>query len=170
MFWESVYVGVGSNLDQPALQVQRALEALAEMQATRLVAQSSLYGSKPWGFADQPDFVNAVAGLLTQLSPQQFFQALRTLESRLGRKAPQRRWGPRRIDLDLLVFGHHRIDTPELQIPHPAIAQRSFVLYPLRELAPDLPVPGSARVAELAARLDGSDSWRLPNPPIQYAS
>jgi len=163
MLWNPAYVGIGSNLDEPAVQVRGALTALAGMTQTRLLRQSSLFGSRPLGPAAQPDFVNAVAGLLTLLPAGAFFSALRALESALGRKPPRVRWGPRRIDLDLLVFGALRLESPELTLPHPGIVQRNFVLYPLCEVAPGLDVPGCGRVAELAARADPAGIWRLDN-------
>jgi len=165
MLWHVAYVGIGSNLDQPADQVQRALRALSQLPQTRLVLQSSLYGSKPMGPATQPDFVNAVAGLLTQLDMAAFFGALRALESALGREPPRVRWGPRRIDLDLLLFDAERLDGADLTLPHPGIVQRNFVLYPLLEVAPELNVPGHGRVTELAARVDAAGIWRLDNNP-----
>ena len=168
MLWHAAYVGIGSNLDRPAHQVQRALAALPQIAQTRLVLQSSLYGSTPLGPEPQPDFVNAVAGLLTQLDAQQFLDGLRLLEAELGREPSQARWGPRRIDLDLLTFGQQRIDSPSLTLPHPGIVQRNFVLYPLSEVAPDLLVPGCGRVAELASRVDPTGIWRLTERPITH--
>lgn len=161
MLWHPAYVGLGSNLDDPAAQVRRALAALAEMPATRLVRRSSLYGSKPLGPVAQPDFVNAVAGLLTQLEVADFFARLRELERSLGRAPPRERWGPRRIDLDLLQFAQLRLDSEQLRLPHPGIVERSFVLYPLAEVAPELPVPGCGLVAELVARVSSEGIWRL---------
>jgi len=165
MLWHPAYVGLGSNLDGPAGQVRKALAALAEIPATRLVRHSSLYGSRPMGPVAQPDFVNAAAGLLTQLEVEEFFAQLRSLERRLGRAAPRERWGPRSIDLDLLLFGQLRLDQPQLQLPHPGIVKRNFVLYPLAEVAPELPVPGCGRVAELAARINPEGLWRLDSEP-----
>jgi 2-amino-4-hydroxy-6-hydroxymethyldihydropteridine diphosphokinase len=170
MLWHAAYVGIGSNLDRPANQVQRALGALPQLPQTRLVLQSSLYGSKPLGPALQPDFVNAVAALLTQLEAAAFFGALRALETTLGREPPRVRWGPRRIDLDLLLFDAERLDTPELTLPHPGIVQRNFVLYPLLEVAPELNVPGHGRLAELAARADPAGIWRLDNNPKAHGA
>jgi 2-amino-4-hydroxy-6-hydroxymethyldihydropteridine diphosphokinase len=170
MLWHPAYVGIGSNLDEPAGQVRRALTAMAEVPQTRLVRQSSLFGSTPLGPAAQPDFVNAVAGLLTRLEAHAFFSALRALESALGREPPRMRWGPRRIDLDLLVFGEQRLDGPELTLPHPGIVQRNFVLYPLFEVAPGLSVPGCGQVAELAARADPTGIWRLDNQSITHGA
>jgi 2-amino-4-hydroxy-6-hydroxymethyldihydropteridine diphosphokinase len=170
MLWQPVYVGLGSNLEQPALQVRRALEALPTLTRTRLVSQSALYGSKPWGLAEQPDFVNAVAALLTQLTAQQFFQSLRALETQLGRTPTRVQFGPRRIDLDLLVFGQLQLDTPELKLPHPGIMQRNFVLFPLLEVAPDLMIPGNARVGEIAAQISPGGIWRLDKRPLPHGA
>jgi|SRR5579863_253768 len=165
MLWHPAYVGLGSNLERPASQVRRALAALAEVPATRLVRQSSLYGSRPLGPVAQPDFVNAVAGLLTGLDVREFFAQLRALERRLGRVPPRERWGPRLIDLDLLVFSQLQLADEQLRLPHPGIVERNFVLYPLAEVAPELPVPGCGRVAELAARINSEGLWRLDSEP-----
>jgi 2-amino-4-hydroxy-6-hydroxymethyldihydropteridine diphosphokinase len=165
MLWHPAYVGLGSNLERPASQVRRALAALAEVPATRLVRQSSLYGSRPLGPVAQPDFVNAVAGLLTGLDVREFFAQLRALEGRLGRVPPRERWGPRLIDLDLLVFSQLQLADEQLRLPHPGIVERNFVLYPLAEVAPELPVPGCGRVAELAARINSEGLWRLDSEP-----
>jgi 2-amino-4-hydroxy-6-hydroxymethyldihydropteridine diphosphokinase len=170
MLWHPAYVGIGSNLDGPAGQVRRALAALADVPQTRLVLQSSLFGSRPLGPAAQPDFVNAVAGLLTQLDAGSFFSALRALETGLGRRPPRVRWGPRVIDLDLLVFGEQTLDSPELTLPHPGIVRRNFVLYPLFEVAPGLNVPGCGRVAELAARAESAGIWRLDDKSIAHGA
>lgn len=165
MRWYPAYVGVGSNLDDPATQVQRALVALAGLPQSRLLRRSSLYGSKPMGPAAQPDFVNAVAALLTQLEVMEFFAQLRQLERALGRTPPRERWGPRRIDLDLLLFAQLHLDSEQLRLPHPGIVERNFVLYPLAEVAPELPVPGCGLVAELASRVSPAGIWRLDSLP-----
>jgi 2-amino-4-hydroxy-6-hydroxymethyldihydropteridine diphosphokinase len=155
------YVALGSNLDDPRSQVERALAALAQLPGTRLVLRSSLYSSRPFGPVEQPDFVNAVAGLLTALGPAELLAALKDLEARLGRARPVVRWGPRRIDLDLLVHGTVCSDAVELTLPHPGIAERAFVLVPLAEIAPDLVVPGLGRVRDLLARLDTASLERI---------
>jgi len=159
--WVPAYVALGSNLDDPVAQVARAMDALGELPDTRLVLRSSLYRSRPFGPVEQPDFVNAVAGLLTALEPARLLQCLQATETRLGRKRPVVRWGPRRIDLDLLVHGGTRIAQPDLTVPHPGIAERAFVLVPLAEIAPDLLVPGAGSVRDLLARVDSSGVERL---------
>jgi 2-amino-4-hydroxy-6-hydroxymethyldihydropteridine diphosphokinase len=155
------YVALGSNLDDPRTQVGRAFDALAGLPQTRLVLRSSLYSSRPLGPVEQPDFVNAVAGLLTGLEPGALLAALKDLETRLGRARPVVRWGPRRIDLDLLVHGTARSATDELTLPHPGIAERAFVLAPLAEIAPDLDVPGLGRVRALLAAVDATAVERI---------
>jgi 2-amino-4-hydroxy-6-hydroxymethyldihydropteridine diphosphokinase len=165
MLWHPAFVALGSNLDDPAMQVRRAFAALSELRSTRLVRQSSLYGSKPMGPVAQPDFVNAVAGLLTALDVTEFFAELRQLEHALGRAPARERWGPRRIDLDLLLFGDLTLRAAELQLPHPGIVERNFVLYPLAEVAPELLLPGCGRVTELLARVGCEGLWRLDNEP-----
>lgn len=157
---QPAYIGVGSNLDDPAAQVQRAFTALAGLGDTLLVARSRLYGSRPMGPADQPDYVNAVAGLLTSLPPLDLLHALQGFEAAQGRRR-ERRWGERTLDLDLLLYGTLRLETPELTLPHPGLAQRAFVLHPLADIAPDLAVPGAGRVADLATRLGAGGLWLL---------
>jgi 2-amino-4-hydroxy-6-hydroxymethyldihydropteridine diphosphokinase len=155
------YVALGSNLDDPRRQVELAFEALGTLPATRCVLRSSLYRSRPFGPVEQPDFVNAAAGLLTAMDASTMLGALKELEARLGRARPVVRWGPRRIDLDLLVHGTTRIDSEALALPHPGIAERAFVLVPLAEIAPDLEVPGVGRVRTLLARVSAAGVERL---------
>ena len=151
--WLPAYIGIGSNVDGPRAQVLTAFDALAQIPQTLLVARSPLYSTRPHGPVAQDDFVNAAAGLLTQLDAAQLLQQLRAIETARGRRREQR-WGPRNIDLDLLVFADQRIDTPELTVPHPGIVERNFVLYPLADIAPQLQVPGVGRVADLKERVD----------------
>lgn len=155
------YVALGSNLDDPRAQVERAMAALDQLPQSRCVRRSSLYRSRPFGPVEQPDFINAVAGLLTALEPGVLLASLQALETSLGRERPVVRWGPRRIDLDLLVHGSARIAQPGLNVPHPGIAERAFVLAPLAEIAPDLEVPGVGRVSALLAKVDSSELERL---------
>ena len=159
--WTPAYVALGSNLDDPRAQVGRAFDALATLPDTRLVARSPSYRSAPLGPVSQPDFVNAVAGLLTQLAPRALLDALKSLEAALGREAPVVRWGARRIDRDLLVHGAARVEEQGLCVPHPGLAERAFVLLPLADIAPDLEVPGLGRVRSLAARVDSQGLERI---------
>ena len=155
------YVGIGSNLRDPVRQVRAACAALAELPNTLLVRCSQLFGSRPMGPADQPDFCNAVAGLLTELDAPALHAALRAIELKMGREPARERWGPRVIDLDLLAYGEQRRADPELTLPHPGIAERHFVLQPWREIAPEFFVPALGRVAALAARLSTEGLWRI---------
>ena len=159
--WQPAYIGLGSNLQDPQAQVLRAFAALQALPATRLVRRSPLYRSAPFGPVPQPDYINAAAGLLTQLDPRTLLGELLALERSLGRPAERERWGPRVIDLDLLVFGRARLEEPGLTLPHSGIVERNFVLYPLCDLAPDLDVPGLGRVAELRERLASEGLERL---------
>ena len=155
--WIPAYVARGSNQDEPSRQNARAFEALDELGDTQLVRRSRCYRTKPYGPVPQPDFVNAAAGLLTQLSARGLLEALKATETRLGRVRSAERWGPRRIDLDLLVYGDARIDEAGLTIPHPGVAERAFVLAPLADVAPELKVPGLGLVRDLLAAVDTSD-------------
>ena len=152
--WIPAYIGVGSNLNDPQTQVREGLGALATIPNTRLLACSRLYRSAPLGPQDQPHYVNAVAGLLTQLDAGALLVQLKQLEQEQGRAQPIVRWGPRVIDFDVLVFGSLRIDNDILRVPHAGIAERGFVLRPLMDVAPDLEIPGLGPVAALAARCD----------------
>ncbi|MDJ0906657.1 MAG: 2-amino-4-hydroxy-6-hydroxymethyldihydropteridine diphosphokinase [Woeseiaceae bacterium] len=142
------FVGIGSNLDNPAGQVARAMLALQELPRTDLAARSSLYRSAPLGPVKQPDFVNAVAQLDTGLDAAELLRRLQAIERRHGRERAER-WGPRVIDLDLLVYADEVIDAAGLTVPHPGIAERNFVLLPLQEIAPDLIIPGLGKVADI---------------------
>ena len=136
--WRPAYIGLGSNLQGPVAQLESAFDLLAAIPETRLVARSPLYRSAPFGGVEQPDFVNAAASMLTQLTARQLFAELKGIESRRGREHGGVRWGPRVLDLDLLIYGAERIDEPDLIVPHPGIADRNFVLLPLMDVAPDL--------------------------------
>jgi 2-amino-4-hydroxy-6-hydroxymethyldihydropteridine diphosphokinase len=151
--WQPAYIGVGSNLDEPRRQVQSAFLRLAQVPGTRLVLTSGMYASKPFGPVVQPDFVNAAAAVLTQLTAKQMLEALRAIESDMGRPAHHERWGPRVIDLDLLAYARERSSDVQLMLPHPGIVERNFVLYPLAEITPDLEIPGLGRIAQLAGRV-----------------
>lgn len=158
-------IGLGSNLDDPAAQLRRAFDELAALPDSILLARSPLYRSLAIGPdgapAPQPDFCNAAALLQTQLPARALLQALQALEAAHGRERPSR-WLARSLDLDLLVYGDQLLAEPGLTLPHPRIAERNFVLYPLRDIAPDLEIPGLGQVRALAARLDdkGLQPWR----------
>jgi len=151
--WRPAYVALGSNLADPAAQVAAALGRLPGIPGTRLIARSRLWASRPLGPQDQPDFVNAVAGLLTQLDARELLGELQALERAMGRTGPVVRWGPRSIDLDLLAMGSDELSEPAICLPHPGVHERDFVLYPLAELAPELWIPGRGRVEALARRV-----------------
>ena len=152
--WRPAYVALGSNLADPEAQLRSAFARLAALPESLLVTRSRLWSSRPFGPPEQPDYVNAAAGLLTLLSPRGLLAELKAIEASMGRAQPALRWGPRIIDLDLVAFGCERIDEPGLTVPHPGVHERDFVLYPLAEFAPALWIPGQGRVATLAGRVD----------------
>lgn len=155
------YIGIGSNLNDPAARVQAAFGELQRLPDTRLVARSSLYGSKPMGPADQPDYVNAVAAVDTRMPAAELLQALVQIEDRQGRARGTVQWGPRTLDLDLLLYGEQCIATPTLTVPHPGMHERDFVLVPLAEIAADLDVPGHGPLSSLMPRCGQHDLVRL---------
>ena len=161
MRWVPAYVGIGSNQGDPATQVRDAAAALDRLPDTRLVIVSSSYASAPFGDVPQPDFVNAVAAILTRLPPPRLLASLKALERSAGRQPGGERWGPRPLDLDVLVYGAQRIATDDLTVPHPGIALRNFVLLPLGEIAPDLEIPGLGRVASLPVDIEQPRIERL---------
>ena len=148
------YIGIGSNLNDPVAQVREAIEELTLLPDSLLVARSSLYGCKPMGPQDQPDYVNAVVGLDTLLSPEELLQALQRIEESQGREHTGERWGARTIDLDLLLYGRRVIDTPGLQVPHPGLHERDFVIIPLAEIAGNLNIPGRGLLTALINRVE----------------
>lgn len=153
------YIGLGANLGDPAVQIRTALDGLrAQVSSLRC---SSLYRSAPIGEAGQPDYCNAVCEVETLLSPEALMQMLLTLEREAGRVRDGRRWGARRLDLDLLHYEGVRSETSTLRLPHPEIVRRNFVLVPLAELTPALEIPGLGIVAELALRIGhaGLEPW-----------
>jgi 2-amino-4-hydroxy-6-hydroxymethyldihydropteridine diphosphokinase len=146
---ERVYIGLGSNLETPLQQLNSALIALAALPKTTLAGQSSFYISDPLGPADQPRYVNAVAALDTQLSPLQLLDGLQAIEQNQGRERKAERWGPRTLDLDILLFGDRQLSEARLTVPHYHMHARAFVLYPLAELAPELRMPDGRPLTEL---------------------
>ena len=160
--WVPAYIGLGSNLDKPSEQVALALRELESLPDTRLVAVSDLYSNPPMGPQDQPDYINAVAGLLTRKMPEELLVLMQSLEQQLGRvRVEGDRWGPRIIDLDLLVYGQSQISVPGLNLPHPGISERNFVLFPLRDIAPTLKVPGQGMVSVLAQQMNAAELQQI---------
>lgn len=145
----TAYIGLGSNLDIPNEQLLRARRSIAKLPAIEEKGFSSLYCSPPMGPQDQPDYVNAVMAITTSLSAMALLRALQTVEQSQGRTRSGERWGARTLDLDLLLYGDRQIEEPDLTVPHPGIVERAFVLYPLYEIAPELTIPGSGKVADL---------------------
>lgn len=157
------YIALGANLRRPDEQVRAALEELAMLRDTRLMAVSSLYRSAAVGYLDQPDFVNAVAFVETALSPRNLLDALLEIESRYGRvrEFPN---APRTLDLDIVLYGDGEVDEPGLRIPHPRMHERAFVIIPLAEIAPDAPVPGRGRVRDLIPGVDAGSVTKIDTP------
>ena len=162
---ERVYIGLGSNLAEPRQQLRGALDALASIVDSQLSAVSSLYLSDPLGPPDQPRYNNAVAALDTSLSPLDLLDALQAIERAHGRKRKAERWGPRTLDLDILLFGDRLIDEPRLTVPHYHLHARAFVLYPLAEIAPqDLRLADGRALPELLAACPFAGLERLDVP------
>jgi 2-amino-4-hydroxy-6-hydroxymethyldihydropteridine diphosphokinase len=155
------YIGLGSNLADPRNQVERGLNALARLPLSQLLSRSHLYRSAPWGVRDQPEFINAVAGIETELSPRALMQAMLAIERDFGRDRSGDRWGPRILDLDLLWFDDRVIDEPGLRVPHPHLHERAFVLLPLAEIAQDLQIPGRGSISDLVQQVDISGCRRV---------
>lgn len=147
------YIGLGANLADPVQQLEQAVAALHQLPQSRLVAVSALYGSKPMGPQDQPDYVNAVAAIDTTLLPEQLLDALQQVEQQQGRQRKDERWGPRTLDLDILLFGDLVINTERLIVPHYGLKQREFVLYPLAEIATNLRLPDGTVLSSLLAQV-----------------
>ena len=146
------YVALGSNLSDPEIQVCRAMELLARQPDILVQRQSRLYRSAPLGPQDQPDFVNAVVGLLTHLGARELLAVLLSIERQMGRNRRER-WGPRIIDLDLIWMIGDPVDEADLKLPHPGVSVRNFVLYPLVDVAPSLCIPGLGRAVDIAAHI-----------------
>lgn len=145
-----VFIGLGSNLEDPVAQLRTAFADLAHLAKTQVVKVSSLYTSRAVGPV-QPDYVNAVAALETELAPLELLDALQAIEQ-AHRRVRLEHWGPRTLDLDILLIDDQVLDLPRLKVPHPFMTQRNFVLWPLVEIAPDLQLPDGERAADLLAR------------------
>jgi len=150
----TAYVGLGSNLEHPETQLRSAVEALASHPRIEVMAKSSFYRNPPMGPQAQPDFLNAVVQIETDLEPEALFDVLVGIENAHGRIRQVERWGPRTLDLDLLVYDEEIIETERLTVPHPGIPDRSFVLKPLAEIAPELVIPGMGSVQHLLEDCD----------------
>lgn len=150
--WVPAYIGLGGNLDQPAGRLRAARAAIAGVEGIRETAFSSLYRSAPMGPAGQPDYVNAVMAIETRLSPLDLLDQLQAIETTFGRVRMGERWGPRTLDLDLLLYGRDILASERLTVPHPGLALREFVLYPLREIASHLDIPGLGPLDDLVRR------------------
>ncbi len=162
---ERVYIGLGSNLEQPMQQLRAALAALEELPHTRFDAVSSFYASDPLGPPDQPRYVNAVAALDTALLPLELLDALQRIEQQQGRVRKAQRWGPRTLDLDILLFGDRQLNDERLTVPHYHMHARPFVLYPLAEIAPGLHLPDGRPLSTLLDQCPFQGLERLAAAP-----
>lgn len=156
------FIGLGSNLDEPRAQIEIALQELAQLPHTHFVRASSRYLTAPMGPADQPYYINAVAELETELTPVALLDQLQAIESAHQRVRGVNQWGPRTLDLDLLLYGDETIGTERLTVPHPGVAERNFVLIPLVEISPELTLPDGRAIAELPACHDQHGVKRCP--------
>ena len=155
------WLGLGSNLQQPLVQIEEALSRLAAIDQIELLATSSFYHTPPWGDEQQDDFINAVAQIETSLDPLPLLRVLQSIENVMGRQRTGRRWGPRLIDIDLLVYSDLQYRSDDLEIPHPRMHERAFVLVPLCELDKTMEIPVHGSVEHLLQKLDCRDIRRL---------
>jgi len=156
------HIALGANLGQPEQTLRSAADAIAVLPGTRLRARSSLYRSPAWGVSEQPDFLNAVVMIETDLPAPALLAALMQIEREHGRhRETEQRWGPRTLDLDILLYGDEVIDLPGLRVPHPYLHERAFVLIPLREIAPEIVIPGIGPVGDTLL-----DMLPIEDPPI----
>jgi 2-amino-4-hydroxy-6-hydroxymethyldihydropteridine diphosphokinase len=154
---QRAWVGLGGNLGEVETTLMEACWAIDALPQTSIRGQSALYRSRAWGRDDQPDFLNAVVELQTRMTPRILLEHLLAIEVRFGRvRSAGERWGPRTLDLDLLVYGELELDEPGLHVPHPHLHERAFVLVPLAEIAPSLRIAGRGRVDQLLAAVDAS--------------
>lgn len=153
------YIGLGANLADPTASILSAVACLKQLPDSRFVALSSIYQSQPMGPADQPDYINAVAAIDTQLTPLALLDQTQHIEQHHGRQRKAERWGPRTLDLDILLYGDHIIENERLTIPHYGMKEREFVLYPLHDLAPTLMFSDGTRLADhlLTVPLNGME-------------
>lgn len=161
---EQVYIAVGSNLGEPLLQAQQAIAALDAIPNSRVAAISSMYRTKPLGPQDQPDYLNLAVLLETSLEPEVLLDYTQRIELDLGRVRKEERWGPRTLDLDIMLFGHRIIKTERLTVPHYGLKEREFMLYPLSEIAPSLVFPDGETLLERLTQVprNGLTFWDIP--------
>jgi len=155
------YIALGSNLDQPTQQIEAAFNALRKLPTSSLLEKSSLYQSEPMGPQDQQDYINAVVKLETCLSPIELLNALQAIENSQGRVRGKQQWGPRTLDLDILLYSDKTISTQRLTVPHYGMMQRAFVIFPLAEIEPDLVLPDNSRISEHAKTLSSQGIRKL---------
>ena len=157
------WLGLGSNLRQPLQQLQEAIDKIALADGIEVLEISSFYRTPPWGDQHQDDFINAVVQIETSLDPLPLLRVLQLIENEMGRQRSGRRWGPRLIDIDLLLFGGLQLQTVDLELPHPRMHERAFVLVPLSELDETLKIPGRGDIGQLLKKIDCKDIVRMPD-------
>ena len=165
---EPAYLGLGSNLGERLAILQQAVDRLAREPGIRVVASSRVWETDPVGGPPQPDYLNAVIRIDTDLTPFELLDACQRVERSLGRER-EVRWGPRTIDIDLLLFGDQRLDVPHLTVPHPRMTSRAFVMLPLLELDPDARMPDGTRLVDVRLGPDATGGARPFAPPFAVA-
>ena len=155
------YIGIGSNLDNPELQVRKAIDELKLLPESEYLCNSSCYFSKPVGPPGQPDYVNAVVKIDTRLKAMVLLETLQSMETRQGRTRQSERWGPRIIDLDILLYGDEKINDENLVVPHPEMHKRDFVIIPLYEISPDLVIPEKGALKDLLGNFNINDIKKI---------
>ncbi|MGY0614248.1 2-amino-4-hydroxy-6-hydroxymethyldihydropteridine diphosphokinase [Vibrio sp. FJH11] len=158
----TAYIAVGSNLADPVCQAKQAIEALKALPDSEFIKASELYSSTPMGPQNQPDYINAVVAIKTNLTPLQLLDCTQAIELEQGRVRKDERWGPRTLDLDIILYGNEVINSERLTIPHYGMKEREFVLYPLAEIAPSLQLPDGTEVSTLLKQVDrnGLNIWQ----------
>ncbi|PMO96415.1 2-amino-4-hydroxy-6-hydroxymethyldihydropteridine diphosphokinase [Vibrio breoganii] len=157
----NAYIAVGSNLGDPVAQAKQAIESLRDLPRSRVIKASSLYSSTPMGPQNQPDYINAVVKIETELQPLELLDNTQKIENEQGRVRKEERWGPRTLDLDIILYGDETIDQPRLVVPHYGMREREFVLYPLLEIEPNLILPDGSALSQLIESVDrnGLQVW-----------
>jgi len=158
----TAYIAVGSNLADPVSQANLAIEMLKSLPRSTFIATSQLYSSTPMGPQNQPDYINAVVAIKTELTPIELLDCTQKIELEQGRVRKNERWGPRTLDLDIVLYGNEVIDSERLTVPHYGMKEREFVLYPLAEIAPSLQLPDGTELTELLKIVDknGLNVWQ----------